>query len=51
MVSGRAKLSTGEDKIRLGSGEAALAVAGQQVNMKATDDTVIYRASAPVPGT
>lgn len=51
VISGGAKLSTGEDKIRLGSGEAALAIAGQQVNMKATDDTVIYRASAPVPGT
>ncbi len=48
VTEGNVRFGVGEDKLRLASGESAFVVAGQQVNLRATAKTIIYRASAPV---
>ncbi len=50
VVEGSARVSTGDEKLRIASGEAIFVIAGQHVNIKAFDTTIVYRASVPVAG-
>lgn len=48
VTSGQARISTGAEKLKLSTGESALVIAGASVNIKAGEESVIYRATAPV---
>ncbi|HMR92663.1 MAG TPA: mannose-6-phosphate isomerase, class I [Chitinophagaceae bacterium] len=48
VTSGQVRISTGAEKLKLSTGESALVIAGASVNIKAGEESVIYRATAPV---